>query len=178
MPPKKKPKLVARKRGRVPRRRLAARPPGDAATLRAEASTLQAELDVRAARAMANARKRVAPAPGAREVYALKIAREYRGREDLAWTAARGLYASWGRCCAAAEEFMAREGRREWTHDSDGESYAEEDLPEVRDVTAEERAAGPPLAVGDEVTFVAATAGDYPSHRTMRVFADSHVLYE
>ena len=80
----------------------------------------------------------------------------------------------------AAEEFMAREGRNEWTHDSDGESYAEEDLPEVRDVTAEERAAGPPLAVGDEVTFVAATAGDYedPNHRTMRVFADSHVLYE
>jgi hypothetical protein len=166
-PKKKKPKLVAFKStdGRAPRKQLAtkaARLPGAAQ---------------REARAAANNRKwnNYKPTKGEREVYLLNIAREYRGMEER--TTTRGVFVSWDRCCEAAEKFMQDEGEDEWDGSSDDSGEESEFDYMVRD----EKAAGPPLYIGDKVTLVNCTNGTYGeslNYKTMRVFVESHVLYE
>ena len=166
-PKKKKPKLVAFKStgGKAPRKQLAtkaARLPGAAQ---------------REARAAANNRKwnNYKPTKGEREVYLLNIAREYRGMEER--TTTRGVFVSWDRCCEAAEKFMQDEGEDEWDGSSDDSGEESEFDYMVRD----EKAAGPPLYIGDKVTLVNCTNGTYGeslNYKTMRVFVESHVLYE
>ena len=166
-PKKKKPKLVAFKStcGYAPRKQLAtkaARLPGAAQ---------------REARAAANNRKwnNYKPTKGEREVYLLNIAREYRGMEER--TTTRGVFVSWDRCCEAAEKFMQDEGEDEWDGSSDDSGEESEFDYMVRD----EKAAGPPLYIGDKVTLVNCTNGTYGeslNYKTMRVFVESHVLYE
>ena len=166
-PKKKKPKLVAFKStcGYAPRKQLAtkaARLPGAAQ---------------REARAAANNKKwnNYKPTKGEREVYLLNIAREYRGMEER--TTTRGVFVSWDRCCDAAEKFMVDEGDDEWNDSSD--DGGEES--EVSHMIPDEQAAGPPLYIGDKVTLVDATVGTYGeslNYKTMRVYAESQVLYE
>ena len=53
--------------------------------------------------------------------------------------------------------------------------------PEIIYMVGAEKAAGPPLNIGDKVTLVDATVGTYGeslNYKTMRVFVESHVLYE
>ena len=105
----------------------------------------------------------------------LNIAREYRGMEER--TTTRGVFVSWDRCCDAAEKFMVDEGDDEWNDSSDdgGEEA------EVSHMIPDEQAAGPPLYIGDKVTLVDATVGTYGeslNYKTMRVYAESQVLYE
>ena len=59
-------------------------------------------------------------------------------------------------------------------------SDSDEEEPEIIDVLDDEQAAGPPLEAGDTVWFYDATIGNQyePGYRTMRVFAESHILYE
>ena len=166
-PKKKKPKLVAFKStgGKAPRKQLAtkaARLPGAAQ---------------REARAAANNRKwnNYKPTLGEREVYLLNIAREYRGMEER--TTTRGVFVSWDRCCDAAEKFMVDEGDDEWNDSSD--DGGEES--EVAYMLLDEKAAGPPLYIGDKVTLINCTNGTYGeslNYKTMRVYAESQVLYE
>ena len=166
-PKKKKPKLVAFKStgGKAPRKQLAtkaARLPGAAQ---------------REARAAANNRKwnNYKPTLGEREVYLLNIAREYRGMEER--TTTRGVFLSWNRCCEAAEKFMEDEGDDEWNDSSD--DGGEES--EVAYMLLDEKAAGPPLYIGDKVTLINCTNGTYGeslNYKTMRVYAESQVLYE
>ena len=166
-PKKKKPKLIAFKStgGKAPRKQLAtkaARLPGAAQ---------------REARAAANNRKwnNYKPKKGEREVYLLNIAREYRGMEER--TTTRGVFVSWDRCCEAAEKFMQDEGEDEWDGSSDDSGEESEFDYMVRD----EKAAGPPLNAGDKVTLVDCTKGTYGeslNYKTMRVYAESQILYE
>ena len=165
-PKKKKPKLVAFKStgGKAPRKQLAtkaARLPGAAQ---------------REARAAANNRKwnNYKPKKGEREVYSLKLVRGYRMRDDLEWSKMMGIYASWDRCCETAENFM--DGNTFGDSDSDDS----DDEPEIDYMVRDEKAAGPPLNVGDKVTLVDCTIGNFDArnYRTMCVIAESHILYE
>ena len=165
-PKKKKPKLVAFKStgGKAPRKQLAtkaARLPGAAQ---------------REARAAANNRKwnNYKPKKGEREVYSLKLVRGYRMRDDLTSTNSVGIYASWDRCCEAAEKLM--EGETFGDSDSDDG----DDEPEIDYMVRDEKAAGPPLNIGHQVTLVDCTIGDFDAlnYRTMCLIAESHILYE
>ena len=167
-PKKKKPKLVAFKStgGKAPRKQLAtkaARLPGAAQ---------------REARAAANNRKwnNHKPKKGEREVYSLKLVRGYRMIDGETSREIMGIYASWDRCCEAAEKFM--EG--ETFGDSDSEDG--DDEPEIDYMVTDEKAAGPPLnaGAGDEVYLVDCTIGDFDAlnYRTMSLIAESHILYE
>ena len=167
-PKKKKPKLVAFKStgGKAPRKQLAtkaARLPGAAQ---------------REARAAANNRKwnNYKPKKGEREVYSLKLVRGYRMIDGETSREIMGIYASWDRCCEAAEKFM--EG--ETFGDSDSEDG--DDEPEIDYMVTDEKAAGPPLnaGAGDEVYLVDCTIGDFDAlnYRTMCLIAESHILYE
>ena len=95
MPPKKRPKLVAFKStgGKAPRMQLAtrvARLPG------------AAEREARAAANNKKQNKPKKPKQGEREVYILRVGHfEFPDEEQ---TTIEGLYASWDRCCEAAEE--------------------------------------------------------------------------
>ena len=170
-PKKKKPKLVAFKStgGKAPRKQLAtkaARLPGAAQ---------------REARAAANNRKwnNYKPTKGEREVYLLRVATLYilDFQEQTEETTVEGLYASWDKCCEAAEEYMEENedfGREPWY------TLYNEYEPEIIYMVGAEKAAGPPLNIGDKVTLVDATVGeqDERDYRTMRVFVESHILYE
>ena len=178
MPPKKRPKLVAFKStgGYAPRKQLAAkvaRQGGWEAVLARLPGARERE-----ARAAANNEKQnkpKKPKEGEREIYALKIARSY-GTDDEQITT-MGLYASWDRCCEAAHNFIQDKYPDVFDSDYDNNSDEEE---EVIDVICHEQAAGPPLEVGDKIRFVDATKGEEyeRSRREMRVFAETHSLYE
>ena len=189
MPPKKKAKLVARKStgGRAPRKQLAAQAArqetrrerdgwGNPINEREE-MIRQAENEERLKRADANKKKKKKAKKGEREIYSLMIYRAYG--EDDNRTNTLGLYASWDRCCEAADEFMARDGDAEptwWMCDSDSEA---ED-PVHKNVILEEQDAGPPLEVGDEIILVKASTGEpYMSgYRSMCIYAECNILYE
>ena len=174
MPPKKKAKLVARKStgGRAPRKQLAAQAARQ--ETRREEMIRQAENEERQKRADANEKKRKKAKKGEREIYSLMIYRAYG--EDDNRTNTLGLYASWDRCCEAADDFMARDGDAEpnwWECDSDSEA---ED-PFHKNVIFD---AGPPLEVGDEIILVKASTGEpYMSgYRSMCIYAECNILYE
>jgi len=170
-PKKKKPKLVAFKStgGKAPRKQLAtkaARLPGAAQ---------------REARAAANNRKwnNYKPKKGEREVYVLRVATflVVDSSEQMEETTVEGLYASWDKCCEAAEEYM--EENEDWGRELWYTLYTEYE-PEIIYMVGAEKAAGPPLNIGDKVTLVDATVGEQyeRDYRTMRVFVESHTLYE
>ena len=124
-----------------------------------------------------NEKKKKKAKKGEREIYSLMIYRAYG--EDDNRTNTLGLYASWDRCCEAADEFMARDGDAEptwWMCDSDSEA---ED-PVHKNVILEEQDAGPPLEVGDEIILVKASTGEpYMSgYRSMCIYAECNILYE
>ena len=104
----------------------------------------------------------------------MKLVRGYRMRDDLEWSKMMGIYASWDRCCETAENFM--DGNTFGDSDSDDS----DDKPEIDYMVRDEKAAGPPLNVGDKVTLVDCTIGNFDArnYRTMCVIAESHILYE
>ena len=162
MPPKKKAKLVARKStgGKAPRKQLAAQAARQEA--RWEEMIRQAE----------NEKKKKKAKKGEREIYSLMIYRAYG--EDDNRTNTLGLYASWDRCCEAAEKLM--EGETFGDSDSDDG----DDEPEIDYMVRDEKAAGPPLNIGHQVTLVDCTIGDFDAlnYRTMCLIAESHILYD
>ncbi len=177
MPPKKKAKLAAFKStgGKAPRKQLAtkaARLPG------------AAEREARAAANNKKAAKKKKQKKGEREIYSLRVAYFEYPEEERETT--EGLYASWDRCCDDAMKFMEASdfGHEPWVamlRAAGGRgSDSDEEEPEIIDVLDDEQAAGPPLEAGDTVWFYDATIGNQyePGYRTMRVFAESHILYE
>ena len=95
-------------------------------------------------------------------------------------TTTQGLYASWDRCCGAAEEFMTRDRDDPPWWECDSDDSDAEDQPEVKNVIAQQQTAGPPLEVGDKIHLVEASVGEpyTTSYREMCIFAESHILYE
>ena len=89
-------------------------------------------------------------------------------------------------CCATLTDipspFDADEtaAQRESRHTNPAATDSDEDEPEFIDVRCDEQAAGPPLEVGDTVRLYDATVGEQyeRGYRTMRVFVESHILYE
>ena len=71
---------------------------------------------------------------------------------------------------------MQDEGEDEWDGSSDDSGEESEFDYMVRD----EKAAGPPLNIGHQVTLVDCTIGDFDAlnYRTMSLIAESHILYE
>ncbi len=169
MPPKKKAKLAAFKStgGKAPRKQLATRNYGLPGAAEREA------------RAAANNKKKKKAKKGEREVYMLRVATFEIGSEQTEETTVEGLYASWDKCCEAAGDYMEENedfGREPWYTQFQDEEYE----PEIIYMVGAEKAAGPPLKVGDQVTLVKGTVGEQyeRGYRTMRVFVESHILYE
>ena len=192
MPPKKKAKLVARKStgGKAPRKQLAAQAArqetrrerdgwGNPINEREE-MIRRAENEVRQKRADANKKKKKKAKKGEREIYSLMIYRAYG--EDDNRTNTLGLYASWERCCEAADEFMTRDRDESPWWECDSDDSDAEDQPEVKNVIAQQQTAGPPLEVGDKIHLVEASVGEpmfrTTSYREICIFAESHILYE
>ena len=182
MPPKKKAKLVARKStgGKAPRKQLAAQAARQEMRREREEMIRLAEIDERLKRADANRKKKKKAKKGEREIYSLKIYRAWGEADDETFT--QGLYASWDRCCKAAEEFMTRDRDDPPWWDCDSDDSDAEDQPEVKNVIAQQQTAGPPLEVGDKIHLVEASVGmsmfRTTSYREICIFAESHILYE